>query len=99
MDEILNLIESVSEGFPSYFSNYRGITLLCRLGKLFTRILNNRLNKWAEMYNVHIEAQAGFRKHMGTVDNIFALNGLITHCMKISIYTVVLWISLKHSII
>ena len=57
--------------------NYRGITLLSTLRKLFTRILNNRLNKWAEMYNVYIEAQVGFRKHMGTVDNIFVLNGLM----------------------
>ena len=62
LDEILNLIESVSEGFPSYsliipifkkgdtneVSNYRGITLLSTLGKLFTRILNNRLNSLAE---------------------------------------------------
>ena len=36
--------------------NYTGITLLSTLGKLFTRILNNRLNEWAEMYNVYIEA-------------------------------------------
>ena len=52
-------------------SNYRGITLLSTVGKLFARILNNRLNDWAEEYNVYVEAQAGFRKSMGTVDNIF----------------------------
>ena len=63
-------------------SNYRGITLLSTLGKLFTRILNNRLNEWAENYNVYIEAQAGFRKNMGTVDNIYISNGLITHVLK-----------------
>ena len=63
-------------------SNYRGITLLSTLGKLFTRILNNRLNEWAENYNVYIEAQAGFRKNMGTVDNIYILNGLITHVLN-----------------
>ena len=56
--------------------------VLSTLGKLFTRILNNRLNAWAEEYNVYIEAQAGFRKHMSTIDNIFILSGLITHCLN-----------------
>ena len=58
--------------------NYRGITLLSCVGKLFTRILNNRLQLWAENYNVYVEAQAGFRPSMSTVDNIFVLNGLIS---------------------
>ena len=62
--------------------NYRGITLLSCLGKLFTRVLNNRLSNWAENYNVLIEAQAGFRSKMSTVDNIFALHGLISHILN-----------------
>ena len=43
-----------SEGFivpiPKHVnvSNYRGISLLSNLGKLFTRILNTRLDAWAE---------------------------------------------------
>ena len=45
--------------------------LLSVVGKLFTSILNNRLSDWAEDYTVYIEAQAGFRKGMGTTDNIF----------------------------
>lgn len=63
-------------------NNFRGITLLSVLGKLFTRIINNRLKNWAECYNVYIEAQAGFRTHMSTVDNIFVLHGLITHMIN-----------------
>lgn len=63
-------------------TNYRGITLLSTLGKLFTRILNNRLNKWAEKYNVYVEAQAGFRENVGTVDNVFILSGLITRILN-----------------
>ena len=63
-------------------SNYRGITLLSALGKLFTRILNNRLTAWAEKYGIYIEAQAGFRKNMSTIDNIFVLRSLIRHYLN-----------------
>ena len=63
---------------------YRGITLLSTFGQLFTKVLNNRLNVWAEKYHVYIEAQAGFRQHMGTVDNIFVFHGLITHIYLIT---------------
>ncbi|XP_053395382.1 uncharacterized protein LOC123523921 isoform X1 [Mercenaria mercenaria] len=63
-------------------SNYRGITLLSTFGKLFTKVINNRLNTWAEYYHVYIEAQAGFRQNMGTIDNIFVLHGLINHLLN-----------------
>ena len=62
--------------------NYRGITLLSLVGKLFTCILNTRLNDWAEKYHIYVEAQAGFRKGMSTLDNIFVLNSLILHCVN-----------------
>ncbi|KAL4240483.1 hypothetical protein ACF0H5_001275 [Mactra antiquata] len=70
------------KGSISNENNYRGITLLSTLGKLFTKILNNRLIGWAENYSVYIEAQAGFRTKMGTTDNIFVLHGLITHMLN-----------------
>jgi hypothetical protein len=58
--------------------NYRGITLLSVLGKLFTRTLNNRLTNWAEEYQVYIEAQGGFRSGHSTVDSIFTLHNIVT---------------------
>lgn len=67
------------KGSKAEVENYRGITLLSTFGKLFTRILNNRLNEWADTYHVYIEAQAGFRRQMGTIDNVFVLHGLIKH--------------------
>ena len=70
------------KGSANDVENYRGITLLSILGKLFTRVLNNRLSEWAENYYVFIEAQAGFRPGMGTTDNIFILRGLITHILN-----------------
>ncbi|MCG8046233.1 MAG: reverse transcriptase family protein, partial [Candidatus Thiodiazotropha endolucinida] len=77
-----HIIPIFKKGDRNDVSNYRGITLLSIVGKLFTRILNNRLIDWAEEYNIYVEAQAGFRKNMGTTDNIFILNNLITHCIN-----------------
>ena len=93
-NKILNLgyfPESWSEGYivPLHkkgklddVNNFRGITLLSKVGKLFSRILNNRLTEWAEEYYVYIETQACFRECMGTVDNIFVLYGLISHVLN-----------------
>ena len=53
------------KGYINDVQNYRGITLLSTMGKLFTKLINCRLNKWAEDYHVYIEAQAGFRQQMG----------------------------------
>ena len=70
------------KGSINNVDNYRGITLLSTLGKLFTRILNNRLTGWAEEYGIYVEAQAGFREAMGTTDHIFSLHGLISHYLN-----------------
>ena len=59
--------------------NYRGITLLSVLAKLFTSVINKRLNNWAENYNVYTEGQTGFRSGYSTVDNIFVLKTIIDH--------------------
>lgn len=56
--------------------NYRPITLLSCLGKLFTSIINNRLSAFAEDNNIITDTQAGFRKGYSTVDNIFIINCL-----------------------
>ena len=71
------LVPLHKKGDLSTPGNYRGITLLSVLGKLFTRIMNNRLDQWAEMYNVYIEAQYGFRKGRSTTDCIFVLHSVI----------------------
>ena len=57
--------------------NYRGITILSCFGKLFTAILNNRLNNYLESMNLLCEEQAGFRKKYGTTDHILNLKCII----------------------
>ena len=41
--------------------NYRGITLLNVVGKLFNKVLNYRLLQWLEEHNKLSESQAGFQ--------------------------------------
>ena len=57
--------------------NYRPITLLSCFGKLFTAVINNRLNKYAEEVDLIDPCQAGFRKGYSTAENIFVINSLI----------------------
>ena len=57
--------------------NYRGITILSCFGKLFTAVLNARLNKYLEDSNLLCEELAGFRKIYSTTDHIFNLKCLI----------------------
>ena len=51
--------------------NYRGITLVSSVGKLFTAVLNARLTKLADYIELIPSVQAGFRKGYSTLDNIF----------------------------
>ena len=51
--------------------NYRGITLLSYMGKLFTAALNKRLTEFCEANNILNENQTGFRKGYSTVDHVY----------------------------
>jgi hypothetical protein len=58
-------------------NNYRPITILSCLGKLFTSVLNRRLTHFLEENNILDENQAGFRKGYSCSDHIFTLHALI----------------------
>lgn len=68
-------------GDPKEPGNYRPITLLSCFGKLFTAILNQRLNDYLNHNNILNENQAGFRAGYSTVDHIFTLH-TITELLK-----------------
>ena len=65
------------KGNANDVNNYRGISLLNVLGKIFSHVLNARLKRWCDMFNVIPEAQAGFRSNYSTIDNIFTLQSLV----------------------
>ena len=57
--------------------NYRGISLLNIVSKLFTSILTRRLQQWAEDNGKICVEQAGFRAEHSTIDHIFTLYAMI----------------------
>ena len=47
------------------------------MGKLFTAMLNTRLNTFVEVNNILNETQCGFRASYSTIDNVFVIHALI----------------------
>ena len=54
-------------------AEFRPISLLPTVGKVFEKLLANRIYKWAEDNDIINKEQSGFRKNRSTVDNLFSL--------------------------
>ena len=64
-------------------ANYRGITLTSCLGKLFTSILQSRLNKYIEVHNIFNPEQFGFRRQMPEQHTVYSsCNNSITSTLN-----------------
>ena len=71
-----------NKGDPNDATNYRGLTILSCLGKVFTSILNNRLYSFSDSNRILLENQAGFRSGFSTLDHCFVLTALIELFLK-----------------
>ena len=61
-------------------NNYRGISLLSIVGKVFARVILPRLQVLAS--TVYPEAQCGFKAEKSTIDMIFATRQLHEKCKE-----------------
>ena len=89
--ESLGMIISIykGNGDSADCNNYRGITIITVLSKLYATILNNRLSAW-RMGSLERRArgQGGFLKHHRTTDHIFMLQHFIDkYRTNTSLYT------------
>ena len=64
-------------GSTAKHDNYRGICISNHLSKLFTLILNKRLQAWADQNDVIPDQSLGFRKGLRTEDGLFVLNSIL----------------------
>lgn len=69
-----------NKGERSDCNNYRGISLLSIVGKVFARVILIRLQKLAD--RVYPESQCGFRSKRSTIDMIFSLRQLQEKCRE-----------------
>lgn len=71
------IIPLYKKGDPDVTDNYRGISLLNVMGKIYTGIINRRLTFFINIFNRLSENQSGFREGYRTVDNAFILHSLV----------------------
>ena len=76
------IIPLFKKGDKNCPSNYRGITLLSCFSKLFTTVINKRLNLFCDENNSRSDAQFGFRKDRSTIDAMFTLLNLVQNFLN-----------------
>lgn len=71
------VIPIVKKGEGKMVEEYKGITLMPMLYKVYILVLVKRLKSKTEELGLILHNQMRFKKSMGTVDNIFALSYMI----------------------
>ncbi len=73
--KISEIILLYKKGDKSNINNYRPISLISNLCKVFTKIIKNRI--YPQLDSMQSKEQAGFRKDYSTIDQIFIINQII----------------------
>lgn len=71
------IIPIVKKGEERKVEEYRGVTLMTTFYKIYMMVLAERVRKECEGKGMIPQNQTGFRKEMGTLDNIYILNYLV----------------------
>ena len=71
------LVTLFKKGDTNDPNNYRGISLLDVIGKIYTSIITRRITFFTNIYDKISESQAGFREGYSTIDNAFVLYSLV----------------------
>ena len=99
---IIAPIPKSSSKDPCVPLNYRGISLLSCVYKLYTSLLNSRLTKYCENNNYLVDEQNGFRATRSCQDHIYVLSSIIrnrksqghdTYCAFIDFKKAFDWVS------
>ena len=71
------LVPLFKKGDVNNPNNYRGISLYDTSRKVYSTVINLRLQEWVGVNNITGEHQAGFKKNYSTIDHMFILLVLV----------------------
>ncbi|KAL6431964.1 hypothetical protein ACFW04_007414 [Cataglyphis niger] len=71
------IVPILKKGKGERVEDYRGVSLTSTLYKVYASVLAGRLSKEVEEKGLVPQNQTGFRRGLGTMDNIFVLNYLV----------------------
>ena len=74
---IITPIPKSSSKDPYIPLNYRGISLLSCVCKVFSGIINRRVMNYCELADLLVDEQNGFRKNRSCIDHVFTLSSII----------------------
>jgi hypothetical protein len=80
---------------PRIPMNYRGISLLCCSAKLYTRLLNSRIDNFLNIGNKIVDEQNGFRRDRTCQDHIFVLDSIVRNRQHANLSTFTAFVDLQ----
>ena len=75
--------------------NYRGISLLCCIAKLYSATLNKRLLNYLENHTFLVDEQNGFRPKRACIDHLHSLTCIIRNRKNINMDTFVCFVDMS----
>ena len=80
---------------PKTILQYRGITILSCIGKVFTKLMADRLTAYLESKRLLSEEQGGFRSKRSCVDQIQVLEAVLTERRNTKQHTYLFFLDVK----
>ena len=74
---IITPIPKSTDKDPFIPINYRGISLLSCVSKVFSSILNKRIVSYLELLEIYADEQNGYRKNRSCIDHVYTLTSII----------------------
>ena len=92
---IISPIPKSSLKDPFVQLNYRGISLLSCICKLYSSVINNRLSSYCDCNKLIEEEQNGFRPSRSCLDHVFVLSSVIRNRQSDNMSTFAAFIDMK----
>ena len=89
--EVIPIHKSYEKHIPT---NYRPVSLISNIAKIFEKFINNRITNFINWCNLLTKNQYGFRKNRSTKDALFQLSNMIYNNLDTSTPIVITFLDL-----